>query len=466
MTVIKNSSFSTSAGPADASRAHRIPWVLRLFILSLVIPFFFQLGPIQMSASRFLLTLWVIPGLILWMQGRAGRIRVADLALLGLCLWVTISYFALHDPSLAIEPSGIYFIETMGAYLMARCYIRNADDFYAVVRMLFWIIMLLMPFALYETVTAHNILLELANRVTFSGWNVWKEPRWGLDRVQSVFQHPIHFGVFCGGPIALTYYVLGYGKSFVRRWFQTILVTATGALALSSGPLTAVVAQLALINWDRLLRKIRQRWIILSSAVLSMVVAIEIAANRSTPAIFISLFAFNTSTAFSRILIWHFGTTSVQMNPLFGVGLGEWFRPEWKSSSLDMFWLHPAVTNGLPAAIFMQLAFFGLFLPIVFKSRLNDRSSCFRTGYLICMVGFYLGGWTVHYWKVIYIFFLFLLGAGAWLLDDDEREEQNMAYPAGSKSGRRGRDQRCPDAAPRYTRHDANHSRRTNRTDT
>ncbi len=461
MTATTSSSFSNSAEPAGAVRGHRMPWLLRLFILSLVIPFFFQLGPIQMSASRFLLTLWIVPGLIMWMQGKAGRIRVADLALLGLCLWTAISYFALHGPSLAIEPSGIYFIETMGAYFMARCFIRNADDFYAVVRMFFWIIMVLMPFALYETLTTHNILLEMANKITFSGWNVWKEPRWGLDRVQSVFQHPIHFGVFCGGLIALTYYVLGYGKSFVRRWSQTILVTGTAFLALSSGPLTAVIAQIALIIWDRGLRKVRQRWVILSSGILSMVVAIEIAANRSTPEIFISLFAFNTSTAYSRILIWHFGTISVQMHPLFGVGLGEWFRPEWKSSSLDMFWLHPAVTSGLPAAIFMQLAFFGLFLPIIFKSGLSDRSSQFRTGYLVCMMGFFLGGWTVHYWKVVYILFIFLLGAGAWILDDDNRHDQNTADSAEDKSGRKDRNYRRTDSAPRYTRYDAKHSRRT-----
>lgn len=449
-----SSSFSAEA---DATNTHRMPWVVRLFIISLVIPFFFQLGPVQMSASRFLLTLWIVPGMIMWMQGRAGRVRVTDFALLGVSIWGGLSYFVLHGPALAVEASGIYFIETMGAYLMARCYIRTADDFYAVVKMLFWIVMLLMPFALYETITAHNVLLDLASKVTFSGWDVWKEPRWGLDRVQSVFQHPILFGIFCGGLTALTYYVLGYGKPTMRRWIQTILVTATGFLSLSSGPLTAVVAQVSLISWDIVLRKIRQRWFILCGIVLSMVVAIEIAANRSTPEIFISIFAFNTETAYSRILIWHFGTISVQMHPVFGVGLGEWFRPEWKSSSLDMFWLYPAVINGLPAGILMQLAFFGLFLPVAFKSGLGERSSSFRTGYLICMMGFFLAGWTVHYWKVIYIFFLFLFGAGAWILDGDRREDKNRRTPTNDGAGgkRAGR-------VPQYTRYKASHLRRPN----
>jgi hypothetical protein len=34
------------------------------------------------------------------------------------------------------------------------------------------------------------------------------------------------------------------------------------------------------------------------------------------------------------------------------------------------------------------------------------------------MVGLFLAGWTVHYWKSIYVMFIFLLGSGAWILDE------------------------------------------------
>lgn len=403
--------------------------------------------------SRFVLTLWIVPGLIMWLQGRAGRIRVADVALLGMCFWVALGYSVLHGPGLALEPSGIFFIETMGPYLVARCYIRSADDFFAVVRMLFWVVMLMLPFALYEAMTKQNILLEFANRVTFSGYDVPKDPRWGLDRVQGVFQHPIHFGIFCGGMVALTYYVLGYGVPLWKRWFRTALITGTAFLSLSSGPLTAIIAQLGLISWDCVLHRIKQRWIILSSGILSLVVAIEIAANRSTPEIFISFFAFNSYTAYARILIWRFGVINVQQNPLFGVGLGTWYRPEWKSGSMDMYWLQPAVFNGLPAALLLQLAFFALFIPIIFKSGLSDRSSNYRMGYLACMVGFYLGGWTVHYWKVIYVFFIFLLGAGAWLLDDNKQEEKDATHPEENKTTSGVLKYKRAGSTPRYTRY-------------
>ena len=448
MTAVTNKSLPTTV---VVGSARRLPLPLRLFIISLVVPFFFQLGPVQMSVNRILLTLWVLPCVIMWLRGRGGRIRVSDLALLSMCLCVAASYLVLHGLSLAIEPSGIFFIETMGAYLMARCYVRSADDFYAVVRLLFWIVLLMLPFAIYETRTGNNILLELANKVTFSGSDVSKDPRWGLDRVQGVFQHPILFGVFCGGIVALTYYVLGYGASPWKRWFQTFLVTGTAFLSLSSGPLTAIIAQLGLIFWDRALHSVKRRWEILSGGVFSVIVAVEIAANRSTPEIFISIFAFNTWTAYNRIRIWQFGTASVADKPLFGVGLNEWHRPEWMSSSLDMFWLLPAVINGLPAALCLHLAFFALFLGVLFKPTLSDRAAQYRVGYLVCMTGFYLGGWTVHYWKVIYVFFIFLLGCGAWLLDDDGNDNREVKESAASKARRN---------VLRYTRYETSHSRR------
>ena len=53
------------------------------------------------------------------------------------------------------------FIETLGPYLLARCYIRDADDFYNVIQLLFRIVVLLLPFAIFEFVTGQNILREL-----------------------------------------------------------------------------------------------------------------------------------------------------------------------------------------------------------------------------------------------------------------------------------------------------------------
>ena len=75
-------------------------------------------------------------------------------------------------------------------------------------------------------------------------------PRLGLTRVQSVFDHPILFGVCTGSIFALVHLVLGYQKSFFQRTLRTGIVGATSILSLSSGPVIAIVAQGFLLSWN------------------------------------------------------------------------------------------------------------------------------------------------------------------------------------------------------------------------
>lgn len=444
MQIAKTQDMDSRQAGADSehSESSQRPgplWLAKLFVVSVVLPFLFQFGPILFSVYRLMLLGAVIPCLVMLLTGRAGKIRTADVGLFLMCLWAFISFSVLHGFAVGLETGGIFFVETMGAYLVARCCIRDADSFYKIVRLLFLIILAMLPFAIQETLTGRNLILELANKVYYAGPDVPKDPRWGLDRVQGIFPHPILFGVFCGSTPALVFYVLGYGRSAFSRLGKTALMVFAAMLSLSSGPLTALIAQISLISWDQALSMVRSRWKILSGSVLAMVTTIEIAANRSTPELFITYFAFDPWTAMNRIRIWRYGTLTVETYPLFGVGLGDWIRPEWMSSSMDMYWLVPAVTNGLPAALFLQLAFFALFLPIAFKPGLSERAAQYRTGYLICMMGFYLGGWTVHYWKAVYVTFIFLLGSGAWLLDAggqrDQRDQQDPEAAGGPHAG-------------------------------
>ena len=116
-------------------------------------------------------------------------------------------------------------------------------------------------------------------------------PRLGLTRVQSVFDHPILFGVCTGSIFALVHLVLGYQKSFFQRTLRTGIVGATSILSLSAGPLIAIVAQGLLLSWNWLLRAIKIRWKILIGLLVLIVLAIELVANRSFAEIVSSYFA-------------------------------------------------------------------------------------------------------------------------------------------------------------------------------
>ena len=114
---------------ADRSGKKKLPWPARLFLAFLVVPWVVTVGPVSLSISRVILLAMILPCPSKWISGASGRMRVADIALLLFCLWSALSLVVVQGPTEAVKPAGILFVETMGAYLVARCYIRDADDF-------------------------------------------------------------------------------------------------------------------------------------------------------------------------------------------------------------------------------------------------------------------------------------------------------------------------------------------------
>jgi hypothetical protein len=98
--------------------------------------------------------------------------------------------------------------------------------------------------------------------------------------------------------------------------------------------------------------------------------------------------------------------------------------------SIDMFWLIHAVFYGMPAAILMLLTLLIPCFGVGFLKGLDDRLDQYRIAYMISMCGFFLVGWTVHFWNATYVLFLFLLASGIWMLDlkpDSGREKARVA---------------------------------------
>jgi O-antigen ligase len=412
--------FAVSRRHAIASQRtpkRRLAFPVYLFFIGLVVPWVISIGPLRMSVYRFALLLMVLPCLAMWLSGKAGRIRIADILLLLFSFWCALSFTVLHGAAIALEPSGIVFVETIGAYLLGRCYIRSADDFHNAIKVLFAIVVVLLPFAMFEFVSGQNISRELFAQI----WPTRSDPpepgRLGLTRVQAVFDHPILFGVFAGSIFALAHVVLGFRKSFFDRCLKTGIVGLTSFLSLSAGPVLVVIVQGALLSWNGLLRGVQARWKILIGLVTLLVASVELVANRSLPAIVSSYFAFDVQSYWYRMLIWSYGSAAALNHPLFGVGLYDWDRPEWMPPSIDNVWLFFAIRYGLPGAALMLLFLVAVVLPISAKKGLNERQLEYRTGFLIMIAAFFLVGWTVHFWDAAYVLFLFLVGSGVWMLD-------------------------------------------------
>lgn len=398
---------------AETDRPLPLPVVL--FVLSIFSPWIFEVGPLVIFPFRLVLLVATVPCLLKLYTGGAGRVGLPDFALLGYCIWGTVSLVTLHDFDAAWQPSGILFLESMGAYALARCYIRSAADFRKLFVMLFWCVAALMPFAVIETLTGRDIPLLVASMVAHTHPVSGMPARWGLERVQSVFEHPILFGVATGMILAPVHLLLGDGEPLAKRWARSSVVAGTSFLALSSGPLSALFFQIGMLGWNWLLGKNPFKWWLLIGLVVAMWTAIAAVSNRSVPAFLMSHFAFDESSAYARILLWEFGTQSVTNHPLLGVGLGQYDRPDWMTSSIDMFWLYHFIIFGVPAGSLMLFTFVGCLVRASHANCADVQIQLCRTTYLIAMTGFFLSGWAVHFWNGTYVLFLFLLASGAWI---------------------------------------------------
>src|SRR6056297_3498329 len=78
------------------TNTQRLNFWVPLLLISLIIPFIVNIGPLRLSVYRIILIIAFLPVIFAWLSGRAGRIRMADIALILLCSWATISFIAIH----------------------------------------------------------------------------------------------------------------------------------------------------------------------------------------------------------------------------------------------------------------------------------------------------------------------------------------------------------------------------------
>lgn len=420
-----------------AAEIHEKPalaWPVKAFLVSLVIPWIFSVGDLSFSAYRIVLIFAFVVCLANWARGKAGPLRVADFGLMAFCCWVAVTLVVAHGVGFAVEPSGIWLIETMGAYLLARCYIRNAADFRNMVAMFVKLIICLFPFAVYEWVTGKNLLLAIFGVILPTYDVVTMPQRMGFWRVQGPFLHPILFGIFCSTMLALTWLVHDRGRSAAGRLFLTATVAVTAFFSMSSAPVAALAVQIALIAWNKILLPLSARWKLLWALLAAMYLVIEIGSSHTPIQFYITHFTFDKQTGWYRLLIWEFGSASVLNHPLFGIGLGDWARPEWMGGdSVDNFWLLMAMRHGLPGFGLLAGSCLAIWIAIARRRGLDAETDRYRTAYLICMTSYVFAGSTVHLWGSSYVTFIFLIGAGVWLLD----AKAQQVVPAGEPRSHR-----------------------------
>lgn len=423
-------------------RQHGIPFLATLMLFTLLMPLIISLGPVRMSPYRFVLVGLFLPLVFMLFSGKAGKVNAVDYLIIGFSIWSSIAHTVNHGIGQSVEASGIFVVETLGAYLVGRIYIRSPEALLGVAKVGALMAVLMVPFVIVETLTARNITLEMFDAIGRAYPDVYKDPRWGLDRVQGPFEHPILMGVFFGSFCGVTYFILGHGWPQAKRVAATALITLVSMSGLSSGPMASIAAQYIFMGWAVVMAKLQNRWYYFASIWVAAYIAVDILSNRSPFAVFISYLAFNAHTAYNRLRIFEYGMLNMNNNPIFGIGLAEWERLWFMTASFDMYWLIYGMRYGYPAFLMNLGAFLTAFFLVAYVKTNNERVKSYRLGYLCGLFGFFLCGWTVHFWNATYVLYFFFLGAGLWMLrpefrgdGDDPDAEALAAEKAGKRRG-------------------------------
>lgn len=420
-------------------------WAVQLFLLSLLVPFALPLGPILLMPHRMVLLVLFVPFfLMLFVLRRAGPVILADWLLLGAAIWGCVSLMANHPFGVIVEPVGIHMLEFFGAYLLARIGIRSGDDFRRMVRTAFFMILILLPFAAAESLTRRPILLDL-----LPGTNtkpVDAGVRMGLRRAQTVFAHPIHFGIFASTGLGLFWYAIR------PRWlrFPSVPIVAMATVfSLSTGALISFVVQTAFIGWEMVLKSLRRRWMLFTAMAIGGYVLIDLLSDRTPFHVLVTYGSLYQGSAYGRIVIWQNGIDDVWANPIFGLGMREWTRPFWLGSSVDNFWLYMTMRHGLPFFAMFAAAVAVIVRRVALTSLSDPDDRLARAGALVALGGLVVAGGTVHFWHAMQAYVMFIFGAGVWVATGGGRapsdpDAETEAPDRQSQAPRRSRYTRQP----------------------
>ena len=98
---------------------------------------------------------------------------------------------------------------------------------------------------------------------------------------------------------------------------------------------------------------------------------------------------------------------------------------------MDNFWLVVAVRYGLPALLMLLGLLLGLVWAVGQRKNLPPEWRRARHAWAFTLFGITVAAATVHLWNALFVLFLFLIGAGAWLLDAKPRADQPEARRPG-----------------------------------
>lgn len=406
-----------------ASPAAKI--LIVLFMLTLCLPFSGRVGALRLAPSTFYLLLAFLPFCWVWLIRRRKSLCLPDLCMWLFWLWASAALVIGGGLAPNIEPIGLHLLQSVGGYAAGRVLVSNAASMRFMIRTALGALVLATPFVLVEFLGSRPLILEMASKIAPTLPTVNMSPRLGFHRVQAFLEHPILYGIFSASLFSLVVVGLRRGRP-MARWSWGFVPILNAIVSLSTGALLSLNMQFGLLLWNRVFVRHRRRWYVLAAACVVGYVVLDILTVRTPFHTFVRYATFNSGSSYNRILIWEYGTAVVAANPWFGIGIGEWDRPSFMSSSMDNFWLVQAVRYGIPALVLIA----AIPISIILRSRNHDDApEATRQLMLagnVALVSTVVAIVSVHIWNATYIWLTFLMGACVWYT----QRSRNPAEPA------------------------------------
>ena len=396
-----------------------LPFPVFVYLFSIILPIGFELGSFHLSVTRLLLIVVIVPLGVNLLRGCYGKLLATDLLFALHIAWVSVALIINNTPEV-LQSFGSMGLEFMGGYMVGRAYIRDQKSFVALCKLIGALIMFCLPVAVFEALSGIPVFIQILDQLP------WVSPptdlaiqrRFGIERVQVSFEHPIHWGLFNSLAAALCFVGL---KTTYNRWLRTLLLGGAvlgSLLSVSSGAILSIILQIGIIGWACIFHNLHRKWLLLFILFLAAYVSVDLASNRTPLQVFMTYATFSAHSAYWRSTVFDWGLVNIQMHPVFGLGVKDWLRPVWMHTpSIDNFWLLITMRFGIPAFCFLITGYTWALWRISRRSfDQHPDINCHRHAWVICMVGLSFALTTVHIWGAIYSLTFFFFGAGMWLV--------------------------------------------------
>jgi O-antigen ligase len=365
-----------------------------------------------------LLTPWVFMRL---MRGEVNW-RFNDLLVFLGSSWMTVSFVVIYGFGEGFTRGIALTLDVFMPYIIARLAITELNDFRRILVMLAPIFFLIGMILVVESIADRRFVRDAAasvfgslGAVEFGAGNapsIANDQRFGLLRAMGPFSHPILAGLFFSSLLPL------YHFSQIKGWPKVtgLFSGASAILTFSSGAMVGIFLFLLLAVYDRLQRLVVfLNWPLFMVVTSAFLVVLQIISESGLVSILIK-YTFNPVSGYYRLLIWEYGTISVERHPWFGIGFAKFEGLDWMGESIDAYWLAIAVRNGLPSALLLAAALLLAFAMLAKAAADNDgHDKATLIGLASATITLFVLGFTVTFFGGLLAWFAILLGVGTTL---------------------------------------------------